>query len=570
VISTIQLDAVGLNVKLLINGTMTHDMDLPGARTTGTAILHISSPFSSPADALVSNVKLLSMLNFMEGPLITTATQITRQVMGKVIIPNDFSLSFDLKPNGFRASKASIILLTGNGMDSSQLPSISFLPNTNNLHIRFSGVGYGDSGLTNVLLPTNSTTQVQVNAVGVSIEVLLNGTVTQYMDLPGARTTGHAVLHISDPWWSPANATISNVSLLPISSLTPLLDIENTLINTPTQLVPRRMGKVYIPQNYSLSFEITPKGIIVDHSSVMHFTKNWQDNTYMPTISFWPNSNSLYTQFTGIGYPATGFHYGIPIGFTSRIQYNVVGDKVDLIINGTVCNFMTLPGEPFTGNGYLHISNPWSPPANATISNVKMVPISSLTPLLSLERPVIETPTKISPRPFGKVYVPANFSLSFDITPKGTVYVHGSILHFTGNGKDNSRLPGIWFNPNTNNLHIRFSGDGYSDLGFTNVLLPTNAKTQVQVNAVGVYIEVSLNGTITQSMNLPAARTTGTAILHISSPFSSPADATISNVKMVASNVHLVSITNLTEIMSTQLEASSETVENDSTEILTT
>jgi hypothetical protein len=325
------------------------------------------------------------------------------------------------------------------------------------------------------------------------------------------------------------------------------------------------MGKVYIPQNYSLSFEITPKGIIVDHSSVMHFTKNWQDSTYMPTISFWPNSNSLYIQFTGIGYPATGFHYRIPIGFTSRIQYNVVGDKVDLIINGTVCNFMTLPGEPFSGNGYLHISNPWSPPAN-----VKMVPISSLTPLLSLETPLMETPTLISPRPFGKVYVPANFSLSFDITPKGTVYVHGSILHFTGNGKDNSRLPGIWFNPNTNNLHIRFSGDGYSDLGFTNVLLPTNAKTQVQVNAVGVYIEVSLNGTITQSMNLPAARTTGTAILHISSPFSSPADATISNVKMVASNVHLVSITNLTEIMSTQLEASTETVENDSTEILTT
>jgi hypothetical protein len=64
--------------------------------------------------------------------------------------------------------------------------------------------------------PTNAKTLVQVNAVGVSIEVLLNGTVTQYMDLPASRTTGPAVLYISSPWSPPANALVSNVKLVSI------------------------------------------------------------------------------------------------------------------------------------------------------------------------------------------------------------------------------------------------------------------------------------------------------------------------------------------------------------------
>jgi hypothetical protein len=99
------------------------------------------------------------------------------------------------------------------------------------------------------LLPTNATTQVQVNTYGVYIEVLLNCTVTQYMALPSARTTGPAVLHISDPWCPPANATISNVSLLHMSRLNTFLDIENRLINTPTHLASRSMGIVNSPQN---------------------------------------------------------------------------------------------------------------------------------------------------------------------------------------------------------------------------------------------------------------------------------------------------------------------------------
>jgi hypothetical protein len=121
--------------------------------------------------------------------------------------------------------------------------------------------------------------------------------------------------------------------------------------------------------------------------------------------------------------------------------------------------------------------------------------------------PLYETPIQINRTNVGYVNIPSDFSLSFDITPKGIISGWGSIIHFTGNGKDLSRFSGIWFHPNTNNLSISFSGVGYSlyGLGFTNVLLPANPKTQVQVIAVGVNIELLFNGTLKQYRELPAA-----------------------------------------------------------------
>jgi hypothetical protein len=200
-------------------------------------------------------------------PLYETPIQINQTNVGYVNIPADFSLSFDITPKGIISESGSIIHLTGNGKDNSRLPGIWFLPNSRNLYIRFSGFGYWDLGFTNVLLSTNATTQVQVNTVGLYIEVLLNGTVTQYMALPAARTTGPAVLHISDPWCPPANATISNVSLLPIS-----ISLQTPLIETPTVLSPRSLGKVNIPNDFSLSFNLNPKGIIAESGLAMGLT----------------------------------------------------------------------------------------------------------------------------------------------------------------------------------------------------------------------------------------------------------------------------------------------------------
>jgi hypothetical protein len=119
------------------------------------------------------------------------------------------------------------------------------------------------------------------------------------MDLPGTRATGHSVLHISNPWTKPANASISNVKMIAITSLAPLLPIESSIINTPTQLTPLTMGYVKIPANYSLSFNIKPLGVLSEKSSIIHFTNNEQQSTQLPAIWFLPNTNNLSIRFSG-------------------------------------------------------------------------------------------------------------------------------------------------------------------------------------------------------------------------------------------------------------------------------
>jgi hypothetical protein len=132
----------------------------------------------------------------------------------------------------------------------SRLPGIWFSPNSNDLHIRFSGNGYWDEGFSNIKIPIGITSQILINAVGIKVEVWVNGVVTQFMDLPDTKITGPAILHISDPWYKPANAMISNIKMVPNTKIFPELSMQNALIDSPTQLTSQSMGKVTIPKDY--------------------------------------------------------------------------------------------------------------------------------------------------------------------------------------------------------------------------------------------------------------------------------------------------------------------------------
>jgi ABC-type Na+ efflux pump permease subunit len=79
------------------------------------------------------------------------------------------------------------------------------------------------------------------------------------------------------------------------------------------------------------------------------------------------------------------------------------------------------------------------------------------------------------------------------------------------------------------------------------------------MNTVGINSEVLINGIMSEYKEFLRERTTRSAILHISSPWRKPAIALISNVNMI-------SITNLTQVISSetsQIETSIELVENE-------
>jgi hypothetical protein len=102
--------------------------------------------------------------------------------------------------------------------------------------------------------------------------------------------------------------------------------------------------------------------------------------------------------------------------------------------------------------------------------------------------PMLTNPTPQTATNNGYVHIPTDYSLSFDIEPLGLIESWGSIIHFTQNGQDSSRLPGIWFHPNTNELTIRFSGTG-----FNNIKIPFGVASNIQINAVGLKVEVMVN-----------------------------------------------------------------------------
>jgi hypothetical protein len=120
-------------------------------------------------------------------------------------------------------------------------------PGTTKLHIRFSGIGYSNEGInSSKSILIGFTSNIKINAIGRNAELLVNGTFVSSVELPGTRTTGTSILHISEPWYDPARAFISNVNMVPLNNMIKRQEGEPplsfSLLPNPTQLSPKLQG----------------------------------------------------------------------------------------------------------------------------------------------------------------------------------------------------------------------------------------------------------------------------------------------------------------------------------------
>lgn len=94
----------------------------------------------------------------------------------------------------------------------------------------------------------------------------------------------------------------------------------------------------------------------------------------------------------------------------------------------------------------------------------------------------------------------ANYTLSFTILPQNLVGDYGSILHSTINGTNisgpESRVPAIWFLPNSTKLHVRAGTNSSHNFGFDTPSLPMNQATNVTVTVSGGNMSVRMTGGI--------------------------------------------------------------------------
>ncbi|NDB82827.1 MAG: hypothetical protein EB127_08810 [Alphaproteobacteria bacterium] len=105
-----------------------------------------------------------------------------------------------------------------------------------------------------------------------------------------------------------------------------------------------------------------------------------------------------------------------------------------------------------------------------------------------------------------------DYTLSFDITPNALVQSWGSILHFTtgeDSGTPGTRVPAIFFKPNSTSLYVRFDTISGRDGGFDGIPgCSLGTTTSVVIECKGLDVTLTVNGA-TNSLRQTEARYTG-------------------------------------------------------------
>ena len=128
----------------------------------------------------------------------------------------------------------------------------------------------------------------------------------------------------------------------------------------------------------------------------------------------------------------------LPLNTTTKVRVEAFGRYVLLYLNKSLDTIATVSADRIFGEATLYVSHPMFTPALASTGSIKMESLSTLS---------FKSAKKIDSFPtIPNVYVPANFSLSFNITPFATVSELSSIIRYCKDNTDieaGGRMPGI-------------------------------------------------------------------------------------------------------------------------------
>jgi hypothetical protein len=145
----------------------------------------------------------------------------------------------------------------------------------------------------------------------------------------------------------------------------------------PSSVVPRKgviIGKINAAENYRLSFNITPKGLVGNWGSILHFTVSGKDcctpGDRVPGIWFYPNGLTLHVR---IGDQSDG-NWGIDVagcqmGRTSKVVIERQNKTVNVSIDGKKVT-LTQPTKRPAGQAIVYSADPFYVAANAQIENL--------------------------------------------------------------------------------------------------------------------------------------------------------------------------------------------------------
>jgi hypothetical protein len=369
-------------------------------------------------------------------------------------VPKDYSLSFDLTPTGVVKEWSSILHFSSiNSIDNnSRMPAIWFAPRSLGLHVRVDTLTALSQGIwESPKLPINCKTKVTVQLKGRIMALFYNETSVSFATLPSKSISGRAALYVANPWYSPAKAIIGNIELNPITDFSFPFDLTSSFT-----LAPRFMGRYKVPLDYQLSFDLIPTGIEPGRGNILHFTSSGivANSSQIPAIWFHPGTLKLYVRTDTQTLKDQGISDApsLPLNAKTRITVEASDRVLTLYYNETSVAMVILPAVRIGGEAELFSSDSWNAPAKAIIGDIQLKAMNN-----SLNNVDLKTPFRLTRRYAGKVTVPPNYAITFDLTPKAIVSNWASIFHCSIGFEDLSRVPAVWFTPGGTQLHIRFS-----------------------------------------------------------------------------------------------------------------
>ena len=146
--------------------------------------------------------------------------------------------------------------------------------------------------------------------------------------------------------------------------------------------MPRRntnVGKVNIPTgDYTMSFTITPKGLVSDWGSLIHVTNG--DNCCnfgqrSPAIWFTPGNTQLHIRIgdTTDGNWGLGNSYALPMNVATPVSIITAGKSVIITVGKTVYTLVQPTKRPTGNNFIVYMADPWYPAMNVLISDFTYV-----------------------------------------------------------------------------------------------------------------------------------------------------------------------------------------------------
>lgn len=161
------------------------------------------------------------------------------------------------------------------------------------------------------------------------------------------------------------------------------MDAPSVLPSSVTLAQSKLIAIIPTTQDYRLTFDITPREIVGDWASILHFTLTDNDccspGDRVPGIWFVPNSLYLHIRVGDMTEGNFGFDSvgGCAVGKTSRIVLECNGSNVTLSIDGTVSRLRQPTRRP-DGKARVYAGDKFYRAANASIQNLSYGPVLDL------------------------------------------------------------------------------------------------------------------------------------------------------------------------------------------------